>query len=153
MSVGSIGSLPDPGFYNSPSTLPAGLSGGSAGTSAISRAASATSASAATAPAVSPYQTAYANLQEQDAAELIGVSTGSADAAQANVSNVLAQAAQLQAQQLATQQAAAARASAAAPSIANVSVPSLTSLIQQSDTNAGNDLANGTLGSSVNTVA
>lgn len=153
MSVGSIGSLPDPGYYSSPSTLPAGLSGGSATGSTISQAASATSSSATAAAAVSPYQTAYANLQEQDAAELIQVSTSTAGAAQTNVSNVLAQAAALQAQQLATQQAAAATASAAAPAITAVSLPSLTSLIQQSDTNANNDIANGTLGSSVSTFA
>lgn len=146
--MGSIGSLPDPGFYSSPSNLPSGLDSGSAPSSAPS-----STSSTSTPSTLNAYQQSYANLQQADAAELIAVSIGSADAAQSNVSNVLAQAAQLQQQQLAAQQAAAAAAASAAPAITAPAVPSYTDLVQQSDTNASQDLANGTLGSTVNTLA
>jgi len=159
MSVGPIAGspLPDPGFYTSPSSLPTGLSGGSASSTASSAAAAtassaATSSAAGTPAQISPYLTEYNTLQQQDAAELIQVSLASPDAAQANVADVLAQAAALQQQQLAAQQQAqstAANATITAPP----AVPSLESLIQQSDANANSDLSNGTLGASIDASA
>ena len=83
---------------------------------------------------------------------MIQVSLASPDAAAANVSNVLAQAAALQQQELAAQQqaqSAAANATVAAPP----TVASLASVIQQSDANASSDLSNGTLGASIDTTA
>ena len=106
--------------------------------------------SAATAPAQSPYQSAYDDLVQQDTAELLQVSFGSQADAQSNLASVLAQAAALQRQQLAAQQQAQ---SAAPPPIAAPSVPTLTSLLQQSDGDASGDLAQGTLGASVDTTA
>ena len=127
MGVGSIG-------------LPAGLAGGS-------------STLPAGAPAQpSSYQSAYSNLLQQDTAELLQVSFGSADAAQSNVSNVLAQAAALQQQQLAAQQQAQVSAQNA-PVPPSVPVPTLTSVIQQSNTNAYADISNGTLGASIDNFA
>jgi len=102
------------------------------------------------AAAVSPYRSAYDALMQQDAAELLQVSLGSASDAQSNVSNVLAQAAKLQQEQLAAQQQAQA---AAPPPIAAPAVPSLASVIQQSNASASSDLSNGTLGASVDTLA
>ena len=144
MSVGAIG--PDPGFFTSPSTLPAGLAGGSAVGPTGGAASSTPSGSA-----VSSYQTAYNNLTIQDNIELIQVSTASPDAAASNVSNVLAQAAKLQQQELAAQQAA--QASAGNAPITAPAIPSLTSMKQQSDSLAASDLANGTIGALVDTSA
>src|ERR1700680_4673871 len=135
MGVTSVGqsALPDPGFYSS-SALPPGLASGSSA-----------SAPGTTAAQPSAYQSAYSNLLQQDTAELLQVSFGSADAAQSNVSNVLAQAAALQQQQLAAQQQAQVSAQNA-PVPPSVPVPTLTSVIQQSNTNAYADISNGTLG-------
>jgi hypothetical protein len=145
MGVGSVGqsTLPGPGFYSSPSTLPAGLASGSS-TSAAGTPAQTSSTSA--------YQSAYSNLLQQDTAELLQVSFGSADAAQSNVSNVLAQAAALQQQGLAAQQQAQVAAENA-PSPPTVSVPTLTSIIQQSNANAYANMSNGTLGASIDNFA
>ena len=95
MSVSSVGSSgPDPASYSYPATavtVPQGdppAPGPAATTS-------------------SPYVAEYAQLQTQDAAELLQVSFGSAADATSNVDSVLAQAAQLQAAQLAEQQNAA----------------------------------------------
>jgi hypothetical protein len=143
MGVGSIGqtSLPDPGFYSSPSTLLAGLASDSS-----------TSAAGTATAQPSSYQTAYSNLTQQDTAELLGVSFGSPDAAQSNVASVLAQAAALQQQQLAAQQQAQV-AAANVPAPPSVSVPTLTSVIQQSNANAYADISNGTLGASIDNFA
>jgi hypothetical protein len=99
---------------------------------------------------VSPYQSAYDALLQQDAAELLQLSLGSATAAASNVSNVLAQAAALQQEQLAAQQQAQA---APPPPIAEPAVPTLASVIQQSNASASSDLSNGTLGASIDTLA
>ncbi len=151
MSVSATGSssLPDPGFYAYPSTsAPADASSSSSASGTAS--APAGTSSAATAPAQSPYQSAYDDLVQQDTAELLQVSFGSQADAQSNLASVLAQAAALQRQQLAAQQQAQ---SAAPPPIAAPSVPTLTSLLQQSDGDASGDLAQGTLGASVDTTA
>jgi hypothetical protein len=146
MGVTLVGqsSLPDPGFYNSPSTLPAGLASGSSSGPSTS--------AAGTAAQPSSYQSAYSNLLQQDTAELLQVSFGSADAAQSNVSNVLAQAAALQQQELAAQQQAQT-AAANVPAPSTVSVPTLTSIIQQSNANAYANMSNGTLGASIDNFA
>jgi hypothetical protein len=143
MGVTSVGqsALPDPGFYSSSSTLPPGLATGSSA-----------SAAGTTAAQPSAYQSAYSNLLQQDTAELLQVSFGSADAAQSNVSNVLAQAAALQQQELAAQQQAQV-AAANVPAPASVPVPTLTSMIQQSNANAYADISNGTLGASIDNFA
>jgi hypothetical protein len=98
----------------------------------------------------SPYQTAYDNLMQQDTADLLQVTFGSAANAQTNVSSVLAQAAALQQQQIAAQQQAQSAAPAA---ITAPTVPTLTSVIQQSDSSASSDLSQGTLGASIDTSA
>jgi hypothetical protein len=151
MSVGAIGGspLPDPGYYDYPSTAGAAdASSSSSGSGTASASAGTSPASAA--PAQSPYRSAYDDLQQQDAAELLQVSFGSQADAQSNLASVLAQAAALQRQQLAAQQQAQ---TAAPPPIAAPAVPTLTSLLQQSDGNASSDLAQGTLGASVDTTA
>lgn len=151
MTVSATGSspLPDPGFYAYPSTSDATAADASSSPSGTA-ATSASTSSASAAPAQSPYRSAYDNLVQQDTAELLQVSFGSSADAQSNLASVLAQAAALQQQQLAAQQQAQ---TAAPPPIAAPSVPSLTSLLQQSDAGASGDLAKGTLGASVDTSA
>jgi hypothetical protein len=131
MTVSATGNStpPNPGSYAYPST---------------------SAAASSAAPAQSPYQSAYDTLVQQDTAELLQVSLGSQADAQSNLASVLAQAAALQQQQLAAQQRAQ---TAAPPAITAPSVPSLTSLLQQSDANASGDLSKGTLGASVDTSA
>jgi hypothetical protein len=143
MSVAPI-SGPNPAAYSYPSTLPSAL------TTPISSPSAASSASAST---LSSYQAEYATLQQDDAAELMQVSLGSAANAQSNVASVLAQAAALQSQQLAAQQQLAAASADAAvqssPSTTGSSsasdpltLPTLQSLFDQSDSNAGTNLSN-----------
>ncbi|HEX3550663.1 MAG TPA: hypothetical protein VHT53_09810 [Candidatus Elarobacter sp.] len=150
MSVDSA-SLPQPGFYSYPSSLPTGLSRGSAAStgtaSATSSSSSAAGSGSSAAATVNPYQAAYASLQQQDTAELMQVTLGSAQSAQANVASVLAQAAALQ------QQEAASPPQATTVPITMPSVPSMTSIVQQTTTNANSDIANGTLGASIDTTA
>jgi hypothetical protein len=153
MSVSATGSssLPDPGFYAYPSTSAAADASSSSSSSASGTASTpAGTSSAATAPVQSPYQSAYDDLVQQDTAELLQVSFGSQADAQSNLASVLAQAAALQRQQLAAQQQAQ---SAPPPPIAAPAVPTLTSLLQQSDGDASSDLAQGTLGASIDTSA
>ncbi len=152
MSVGPIGgsSLPDPGFFSYPSTSSESGSA-TAASSASSAAPSTGSAVSSTGPtaaaaAQNPYQSAYANLVQQDTAELLQVSFGSSSDAQSNVASVLAQAAALQQQQLAAQQQA--QTAAPAPITAPVTA-TLAGVLQQSDAGARSDLANGTLGASI----
>ncbi len=160
MSVDAAG-LPQPGFYSYPSSLPSGLSLGDAESTARAPAASSSGSSSSasgsgTSPAaapISPYQQAYANLEQADTAELMSVSLGSSGSAQSNIASVLQQAAALQQQQIAAQQQAAQQASSGAPAIQAPSVPNYTSIVQQSDANASSDLSNGTLGASIDTTA
>jgi hypothetical protein len=149
MSVSATGTspVPDPGYYGYPSASASSASSAS-GSSSASSAPAASGAPAA--PAQSPYQSAYDDLVQQDTAELLQVSFGSQADAQSNLASVLAQAAALQRQQLAAQQQAQ---TAAPPPITAPTVPTLTSLLQQSDGNASSDLEQGTLGASVDTTA
>ena len=144
MSVGTIGP-PNPGFFTSPSTLPAGLAGGSA-VGPSKPAGTTGSTSGATS-----YQTALSNLTILDNIELVKVAEGTPDQAAANVSNVLAQATALQQKQLAD--AHAAQLAAGHGTVSAPAVPSLLSIVQQSNAAAAADLANGTIGGLVNTSA
>ncbi len=153
MTVSATGSspLPDPGFYAYPATSAAtAVSSPPSGTAAGSASPPASTSSTSAAPAQSSYRSAYDDLVQQDTAELLQVSFGSSADAQSSLASVLAQAAALQQQQLAAQQQAQ---TAAPPAITAPSVPSLTSLLQQSDANANGDLSQGTLGASVDTSA
>lgn len=151
MSVQSIGGsgLPDPAAYTYSGSPPAGLAGGSA-------TAPAAPASESDASAASPYQKEYATLQQQDAAELLTVSLGSASDASANVASVLAQATALQTQQLAAQQQAQG-AAASAVTITQPDVPTFEQITGQSDSDAANALSQFQTppdpGSSVDTLA
>ena len=132
MSVGST-SLPQPGFYSSPSSLPTGLANGDAPASAPTS-------------AQNPYQAAFANLKAYDTAELMSVSFGSAQNAESNVESVLAQAAALQQKSATVQQPVA-------PAIVVPTVPTLASIQASSNGNASSDLSNGTLGASIDATA
>jgi hypothetical protein len=134
VSVDAIGGSSVPGFYSYPS-VPASTAASSASSSST----------------ISPYVSEYDTLLQQDASELLDVSLGTPAAAASNVSSVLAQAAALQAQQLAAQRQTAATASV--PTIATPAVPTLSSIQQQSDTDASTDLSNGTLGASIDASA
>jgi hypothetical protein len=151
MSVDST-SLPQPGFYASPSLLPSGLASGSATAPGPGASGASAGTSGATA-AQSTYQQSFDNLMQADTAELMSVSFGSAQSAQSNVASVLAQASALQQQQIAAQQQAAADASSAAPSIQAPVVPTMASIVQASNGAASSDLSNGTLGASIDTTA
>jgi hypothetical protein len=74
MSVDAT-SGPSPAFYSYPSTLPSALTMPIASSS--QPAASAGSTASSSAPALSPYQTDFDTLQQDDAAELLQVSLGS----------------------------------------------------------------------------
>lgn len=145
MSVSSVGSgsLPDPAFYGYTPGLPAGLAHGDA------------PAPGPSTGSVSPYVAEYGTLQQQDAAELLQVSLGSAANAQSNVASVLAQAAALQAKQVAAQQQAAASAaqtdSAASMPDPLSAIPSFESIVSASDAAATG--ASETTGSNVDTLA
>ncbi len=151
MSVSATGSsaLPDPGFYSYPSSA-AALSAPATSSSPAAPSSSAASGSSAAPTQISSYQTAYDSLMQQDTSELLEVTFDSAAAADANVDDVLAQAAALQQQQLAAQQQAQ---TAPPPAITVPTVPSFASVVQQSDGSAGSDLANGTIGASIDTTA
>ncbi len=148
MSVDAA-SLPQPGFYSYSSSLPTGLNYGSALSTGTAPAGSSSTAGSST--AATSYQQAYASLEQQDTAELLSVSFGSAQSAQSNIASVLAQASALQQQQQAAAQQAAAQA--ATTPITAPSIPTMTSVLQTSDANANSDLSNGTLGASVDTLA
>jgi hypothetical protein len=163
MSVDAV-SGPDPAFYSYPSTLPP-----SAGVAASSLATgSSSTASSASAAPLSSYQAEFDTLQQDDAAELLQVSLGSTANAQSNVASVLAQAAALQAQQQSAQQAqAAASADAAVQSSSSsttgsstsgasdsLTLPTLQSLFDQSDSAASTNLGNyQSSGSSIDLLA
>jgi hypothetical protein len=164
MSMDAV-SGPDPAFYSYPVTLPP-----SAGVAASSSPASGSpsTASSATAAPLSSYQAEFATLQQDDAAELMQVSLGSTANAQSNVASVLAQAAALQAQQQSAQQAqAAASADAAVQSSSSsttgsstsgasdsLTLPTLQSLFDQSDSAASTNLGNyQSSGSSIDLLA
>ena len=169
MDVSSVAgaSLPDPGYFSSSPALPTGLAygagvsgaanatgsaaaagsqggtsaaaGTSTGESSSTGARTASGAGASTSSTVSPYATAYATLQQDEAAELLQVSLGSPSAAEANVSDVLAQWAALQAQEDAAQHEAAAAAAVATPAASAtgaMNVPSYESIVTQSDQDA-----------------
>jgi hypothetical protein len=166
MSVGAV-SGPDPAFYSYPSTLPPSLTA-AASSSSASAVSSATSSAAAT--PLSSYQAEFDTLQQDDAAELLQVSLGSTANAQSNVASVLAQAAALQSQQLAAQQQQdAASAQAAVQSSTGsttdsststssssdpLTLPTLQSLFDQSDSDASANLSNyQSSGSSIDLLA
>lgn len=136
MSVTSVGS--SSAYSYSPTTT---------SSSSTSTSSSSTSSSAGT-TAVSPYQSEYSTLQQDDIAELMQVSFGSQTNATSNVINVLGQAATLQADQVAQQEGlAAAQAQAAAPTTTSTStgsdgVPTLSSITSASDTSASAAIQN-----------
>ena len=161
MSVDAT-SGPSPAYYSYPSTLPSALTTPIASSSQPATSAGATATSGA--PALSPYQTEYDTLQQDDAAELLQVSVGSAANAQSNVASVLSQAAALQSQQPATQQqqelsdATAAvqssPSSTAAPPASPLDVPTYENVISASDSAATTNLSTyGTTGSSIDLLA
>ncbi|MBV8642309.1 MAG: hypothetical protein JO225_00145 [Candidatus Eremiobacteraeota bacterium] len=101
-------------------------------------------------PTSSSYQQAYNNLVAYDDQELLQVSLGSPAAAQSNVASVLAQAAQ----QLPALEPAGTTNGGV--TISAPSVPTIESVIGQSQNDAGNALANWSsdpLGMNVNTTA
>ncbi|HEX3466923.1 MAG TPA: hypothetical protein VHT05_02365 [Candidatus Elarobacter sp.] len=155
MSVDAT-SLPSPAFYSYPSSLPAGLTAGPATSSAApSSASTSTSASSSsTASPLSAYEAEFDTLQTDDAEELMNVSLGSTANAQSNLASVLAQAAALQdAQRSAQQQQASTDADAAVQSSA-LGVPTLQSIVSQSDGDASTNLGNyQTSGSSIDLLA
>lgn len=121
-------SIPDPAEY----TYPSG---------SLPQAIEATPTSTTT----NPYVAEYNYLQQYDAQELFAVSFGSAQAATANVDGVLAQWVGLQMQEQEQQQQAIQAASAAAGSSTTgdaSNVPSLDSIISQSDSEANSVLTN-----------
>lgn len=173
MSVDAV-SGPDPSFYSYPSTLPSALTVPAASSSSSASAATSTASSASGSP-LSAYESEYDTLQQDDAEELMQVSLGSTANAQSNLASVLAQAAALQDQQLAAQQQqAAASADAAVQSSSSttgssstsssstssssasdpLSLPSLQSLFDQSDSDASSNLSNyQSSGSSIDLLA
>ncbi len=155
MSVDAVGG-PDPAYYSYPSSLPSALT---APVTSSPSASSSASSSAGAAP-ISSYQSEFDTLQQDDAAELLQVSLGSAANAQSNVASVLAQAAALQGQQQAAQQAQAAASAGAAVQGSSSSasdplnLPTLQSLFDQSNSNAGTNLSNyQSSGSSIDLLA
>lgn len=173
MSVDAT-SLPSPAFYSYPSTLPSALTAGSgsaATASGSSSSGSGTAASNAASPAasgaspLSSYEAEYDTLQTDDTEELMNVSLGSTANAQSNLAGVLAQAAALQDAQLATQQqqaatdadAAVQSSTASAPSAsssASPALPTLQSIVAQSDSDASTNLGNyQSSGSSIDLLA
>ena len=167
MSVDAV-SGPDPAFYSYPSTLPPGVGGAASSSSTASASATSAASPSASAAPLSSYQAEFATLQQDDAAELMQVSLGSTANGQSNVASVLAQAAALQAQQSAAQQAqAAASADAAVQSSTSsttgsstssstdpLSLPTLQSLFDQSNSDASTNLSNyQSSGSSIDLLA
>jgi hypothetical protein len=164
MSVDAV-SGPDPAFYSYPSTLPPSAGVAASSSSTASASGSSSTAPSATAAPLSSYQAEYATLQQDDAAELMQVSLGSAANAQSNVTSVLAQAAALQAQQQAALQAQAAasadagvQSSTTSSSTSSASdplnLPTLQSLFDQSDSDASTNLGNyQSSGSSIDLLA
>jgi cytochrome bd-type quinol oxidase subunit 1 len=169
MSVDAT-SGPSPAFYSYPSTLPSALTTPIASSSQPATSAAPTASSTAAVP--SPYQTEYDTLQQDDAAELLQVSLGSAANAQSNLASVLSQAAALQSQQLAAQQqqtlaaadaavqtspssaASTAGSSASAASTDPLDVPTFQSVIDSSDSAANTNLGNySNSGSSIDLLA
>jgi len=152
MSVDAA-SGPSPAFYSYPSTLPSAL------TTPIAAPAPVTAPSAS--GSVSPYQSEFDTLQQDDAAELMNVSLGSAANAQSNIASVLAQAAALQGQQHAAQQQAAltdanaaVQSSSASSTSPATSVPTYESVVGASDSAATTNLGNYTSsGSSIDLLA
>jgi len=127
--------IASPAFYSYPNNLPSGIEP--------------SGASAPASPQQSPYQAAYASLQQYDAQELFGVTFGTPEAAQANVAGVLAQWAAIQDGQNAARQQSvlneANNAIAGTPpptsTFAAPTVPSLQDVIGQSDNTANAVLA------------
>ncbi|MBV8602888.1 MAG: hypothetical protein JO359_15095 [Candidatus Eremiobacteraeota bacterium] len=125
----------NPAFYSYPSSLPAGIES-STSTSSTGGSSSSTK--------TSPYEAAYANLQQYDAQELFQVTFGTPEAAQANIASVLSQWAAIQdGQNAARRQSVLNEANnaiqgtpPATSSFTAPAVPSLTDVIGQSDQTA-----------------
>ena len=153
MSVDSV-SGPDPAYYSYPSSLPSALTAPvSSSSTSTTPATSATSTSASATP-ISSYQAEFDTLQQDDAAELLQVSLGSTANAQSNLASVLAQAAALQGQQQAAQQAQAGSVASSSSASDPLNLPTLQSLFDQSDSDAGTNLSNyQSSGSSIDLLA
>jgi hypothetical protein len=153
MSVDSV-SGPNPAYYSYPSSLPSALTAPvSSSSTSTTPATSATSTSASATP-ISSYQAEFDTLQQDDAAELLQVSLGSTANAQSNLASVLAQAAALQGQQQAAQQAQAGSVASSSSASDPLNLPTLQSLFDQSDSDAGTNLSNyQSSGSSIDLLA
>ena len=150
MSSTPIGTytIPQPPEDTYPADLPAGLeptTSGATNSSSSGSSSSSTTSTSATQPAQNPYLQAYATLQSMDTQELMNVTFGSQDNANQNILSVLSQWAAIQAQEQATQEQAMQNqisslgtTSSSSSTIDNV--PSLDSIISQSDQAANNAL-------------
>lgn len=113
MSVSSVGSIstPDPGFFSTGSSGPAGLTTLNASvetpppvTAATAAASTSTPGTTSGSKTISPLQAEYNLLQQEDTQELLTASFESPSASLANANDVFAQVATIQDQQLAAQQ-------------------------------------------------
>ncbi|MBV9408681.1 MAG: hypothetical protein JO164_07645 [Candidatus Eremiobacteraeota bacterium] len=132
-----------PTSYPGSDALSIAASNGASGSSSSSNASGSSSTQ-------SSYQKAYDNLVAYDDQELLQVSLGSPSAAQANVSSVLQQAAQ----QLSALQPTGTTNGGV--TVSAPSVPTIETVIGQSENDAGTALANWSsdpLGTNVNTTA